>query len=432
LNPSLIGIGGGVVLNNVGEVQFSSCQLNFNEAHDGGALHIVNSNVEINNGSRIIGNQVDSKGGGLYMDENSMVTIKTTYLTDNVAGKYGAAIFSLGYLEIYKVNIISNDALEWLGGGISSHSGIVHIKNSAVVGNSAPLGGGGLQLKDSGSIINSTFSGNRADGGSAVSFDGDLEVVHGTIARNTAGIGAALFSSTGQATIKNTIIAENSGGWGYAYNCQTAVVAEGDNLDDDGSCTGFNITGNPRLEPLDDNGAYTKNHAITFYSPAFNAVQDCTNLSGGSVTNDQRGVQRPQDDDCDIGAFEKEVMTSQPIPSFIITQQLADCRSGPGSDNNAMTSFQSDDVAEAVGRNLNQTWYQVFAPQIDDTCWVWAGAVELIGDTEALTIIPVQDLDETDGILEDAPSCTEPPGGCPIKESPLCWDAAACACVPCD
>ena len=38
-----------------------------------------------------------------------------------------------------------------------------------------------------------------------------------------------------------------------------------------------------------------------------NAIPEGTNGCGTDITTDQRGVERPQGSECDIGAFEKQV-----------------------------------------------------------------------------------------------------------------------------
>jgi hypothetical protein len=40
-------------------------------------------------------------------------------------------------------------------------------------------------------------------------------------------------------------------------------------------------------------------------SPAINAIPQTKNGCGTKITTDERGVKRPQDEGCEIGAFEK-------------------------------------------------------------------------------------------------------------------------------
>jgi len=65
-------------------------------------------------------------------------------------------------------------------------------------------------------------------------------------------------------------------------------------------CTGVEISADPNLGPLQDNGGPTPTHALQTGSPAVDAgFNRC-------LATDQRGVGRPQGPRCDTGAFELE------------------------------------------------------------------------------------------------------------------------------
>jgi len=119
-------------------------------------------------------------------------------------------------------------------------------------------------------------------------------------------------------TVKNTIIAANSGG-----DCQVGpgLTSEGNNLDSDGTCDlngpGDISSADPLLLPLASNGGPTHTHALratecgidscTPGSPAIDAADNTA-----CPATDQRGVARPFDGDgdgnavCDIGAHEND------------------------------------------------------------------------------------------------------------------------------
>ncbi|MCI0548209.1 MAG: hypothetical protein L0027_13105 [Candidatus Rokubacteria bacterium] len=89
-----------------------------------------------------------------------------------------------------------------------------------------------------------------------------------------------------------SILGGNAGG-----NCSQAMVDEGGNLDDDGTCgPGFGVlTG---LDPeLADNGGPTLTHALLAGSSAIGAAGEC------GLEADQRGFFR-DDGACDSGAYE--------------------------------------------------------------------------------------------------------------------------------
>jgi hypothetical protein len=142
-------------------------------------------------------------------------------------------------------------------------------------------------------VINSTFSNNTLNGGGIVNF--------GT-----------------EATLRNTILADDPSG----NNCVTYVGSpftdDGYNISDDGSCnfdeatsTSKNDT-DPKLDAdgLKKNGAPTRTIALLKGSPALNAIPKGQNgcaTATNLITTDQRGVKRPQGMSCDIGAYEKKV-----------------------------------------------------------------------------------------------------------------------------
>ncbi|MBC8078643.1 MAG: hypothetical protein H7Y32_21380, partial [Chloroflexales bacterium] len=106
--------------------------------------------------------------------------------------------------------------------------------------------------------------------------------------------------------MSNTMIANNSGG-----DCATALPIRGfTNLTGDLSCR-FSLTpgnqrnANPLLGPLALNGSAngTRTHALLAGSPALERGSNnmCT-------SRDQRGVSRPSGAQCDIGAFERELL----------------------------------------------------------------------------------------------------------------------------
>jgi hypothetical protein len=103
--------------------------------------------------------------------------------------------------------------------------------------------------------------------------------------------------------LTNVIIANSTGGDCYG----TLHIESSHNLianefeicglvhNNDGNVIGFS----PNLAPLDDNGGFTKTHALLAGSPAINA-----GTSIGCPATDQRGIARPQGTTCDIGAYE--------------------------------------------------------------------------------------------------------------------------------
>ncbi|MEX0992492.1 MAG: choice-of-anchor Q domain-containing protein [Solirubrobacterales bacterium] len=196
--------------------------------------------------------------------------------------------------------------------GIVNQGGVLTLNSSTVTGNTAD-GGGGIYngIDDSLTLNNSTVSGNAATsgvGGGIVSLnDSTLTLNNSTIAGNTAsssGDGISLFSGA-TATAKNTIIANNG------QDCASGsspLVSAGHNLIEGpstctivGDTTGNIIGVDPVLGPLQYNGGPTNTHALLAGSPAIDAGSpDCP-----PPATDQRGLARPQNSSCDIGAVER-------------------------------------------------------------------------------------------------------------------------------
>jgi hypothetical protein len=94
--------------------------------------------------------------------------------------------------------------------------------------------------------------------------------------------------------VLNTIIAHNS-----PINCNGGVTSLGHNLEDRDACnlngSGDLINANPQFGGLTPDGV----HPLQSNSPAMDHGE-CT----AGITVDQRGMPRPQEADCDIGAYE--------------------------------------------------------------------------------------------------------------------------------
>jgi hypothetical protein len=182
------------------------------------------------------------------------------------------------------------------GGAILSLDGIVNIVNSTFAQNVAQNEGGALWDTESlVAITNTTFSGNTT--------------------RTGKGGGAVRNFASEDLSLKSTIVAGKAAGG----NCSGTITDAGYNISDDGSC-GFSATSRNNTDPklnaagLADNGGPTPTIALTFGSPAVDAIplDSCTDQATPTpkpIKTDQRGVNRPDPEDignpaCDIGAYE--------------------------------------------------------------------------------------------------------------------------------
>lgn len=131
---------------------------------------------------------------------------------------------------------------------------------------------------------------------------------------STSGGDNILTFSNENISVANTILyADDPSG-----SCLGPIASLGYNIDNGGSCIDGTVMGDqpftdPGLDPdgLQDNGGLTETIALLFTSPAVEMADPVCPSQG----TDQRGVSRPQNSRCDIGAFELELI-ARPIPTI--------------------------------------------------------------------------------------------------------------------
>jgi hypothetical protein len=217
----------------------------------------------------------------------------------------GGGIANAGMLTLTHSTVSRNTAYE-AGGGIHN-DGTLTITNTTVSGNNVfPLpyfsgaSGGGIYNGGDLTLANSTVSGNTAYGGGIYN-DGTLALTHSTVSEN--GI-----HNSGTLTLANTLV--------QAFcDADGTTLSGGGNLESPGDTCGLdqptdlvNVTAEDlSLGPLfSDYGGPTQTHALLRGSVAIDRipVSMCVDADGQPLTTDQRGVSRPQEAACDVGAFE--------------------------------------------------------------------------------------------------------------------------------
>ena len=252
---------------------------------------------------------------------NTGITLNITQMTiSDGSGTDGGAISSQGTVNILQSTFSNNTATGAAfsaGGAIYQSGGVLSVDSSTFNGNSAEVGGA-VSAENSAftTFENSTFSSNIATfNGGALNFTdtgtgGNIEF---STFRGNNNPGSADINATQDASvaIKHSILAESIGNSCRANNFAT-ITPFGVNFEADGSCVAINPTftqvtdAQLNLEALADNGGFTQTHALGPGSVAIDATSDCTDIFSVGVSADQRGTSRPQPaaGDCDVGAVE--------------------------------------------------------------------------------------------------------------------------------
>ncbi|GIW42068.1 MAG: hypothetical protein KatS3mg076_2645 [Candidatus Binatia bacterium] len=228
------------------------------------------------------------------------------------------------------------------GGGIRN-DGTLTIMSATLSGNVAGDfialvgGGGGIFNAGWASVINSTFSDNKGVRGAGILNVGTLTIINSTFSGNNAPTTGGGIRNEGTLTLKNTIVANSPSGG----NCSGTITDGGGNLSwPDATCPGINQ--DPTLGPLENNGGPTQTHALLAGSAAIDAVTDCTDTSGNTISTDQRGISRPQPagGQCDAGAYEFRRIEDD-------TGDRA-CSDGSDNDSDGRTDCADPDCATSV------------------------------------------------------------------------------------
>lgn len=261
-------------------------------------------------GVTIANGKVGQNGGGIGVGDATLSVIESSFSGNS--GGSGGGIGSSSGTVIVSGSTFSNNSAVVSGAGIHTQAGTVVVSNSTFSNNSASVKGGGIGSPGGNvTVTNSTFSGNSADLGGGIwnNVLGTLTVTNSTFSGNLASTDGGGILNSGTLNLSNTILANSAGG-GDCYNVSGDSIATNtaNLIETNGPgghmCGTPSVTTDPNLGALANNGGPTRTMAIDSSSPAYNAG-DNTVCAAAPVSNkDQRGVTRPQNTTCDIGAFE--------------------------------------------------------------------------------------------------------------------------------
>lgn len=335
--------GGGIAISGTASLTITGSILSGNISGNGGAI-FINGNGNVSITDTTISNNIirnTGGGGGIFMNNNcssSTVTIERTTISGNTADSVGGGINKTGActLNISNSTISGNTTLS-AGGGIAHSTGALTLTNSTVSGNLvtsaiAPANGGGILNDVNGTVtLNSvTLSNNSVN--------------------NPAGIGGfANTAATSTATFNNTIIANSSNNLDCSNNgtLNASFSLIESNLNCVSGTNTNNLTGDPNLGPLANNGGTTQTHL-----PLFGAI--IIDAGNSALTTDQRGSIRPIDlstypnaaNGADIGAVELQAAPPTSANVSIGGRVLVD--KGNGLRNAVVTLTDSNGVTRTA------------------------------------------------------------------------------------
>jgi hypothetical protein len=242
----------------------------------------------------------------------------------------GAGIRVEGAATITNSTISGNNSGE-AAGGLRVSNGALILTNSTISGNTAIGSDGGAFVNGPATIRNSTISGNDAGAGTGggIEVNGAVSLVYATLSGNSAASGANVRVKEAGITSFGSVIALPQGD-GTNCSSDVATVTNGFNWDDDGSC-GFGSgtgdhsdAGNPQLGALGANGGPTQTRLPQTGSPLIDAIPagSCQADGASGITTDQRGITRPQQAGCDIGAVEVVVEAAPAAKPVVVAPTL--------------------------------------------------------------------------------------------------------------
>ena len=234
---------------------------------NGGGLFNQDGSPRLTN-LNIVGNRADGSGGGMRNVASSPSLSNITFSGNNAVTGGGMANANSSSPSLGNVTL-SNNMASTIGGGMHNNSSSAPTLNNVTFSNNTAGNGGGGMLNSTDSVptlINTLIAGNMAS-----SFTDISGSVNSASRHNLIGVGTGL-SGISDGTNGNLI---------------------GDGIDPI----------DPLIGALSDNGGFGQTHPLLPDSPAIGAGSndDC-------LERDQRGLTRPQGEQCDIGAFEFEII----------------------------------------------------------------------------------------------------------------------------
>jgi len=313
---------GAAILNSSGTatIVHSTFVRNDAEGGSGGAIAVTNPGADATiDGCTFDHNHGAFGGGALDSEEEGVLTVRNSSLTNNVSGLFGGGISLGADGTIENCTISGNQALQG-GGGISAGSSAV-ISGCTLTGNSAAEGGG-IETGGDTTVVNCTVVGNFTNisegglgsGGGIMALE-RTSILDCTIVGNTgtdgAGVSSGSVQLSGQLILRGSIVAGNHGrsdlfnAGRNPFTDEISTLNGSYDLIGDGTgglkASGHNLLGtrknklDPMLADLSNYGGSTKTMPPLPGSPVIGAGISLATPGGTAILRDQRGVSRGED-----------------------------------------------------------------------------------------------------------------------------------------
>ncbi|MBD1868511.1 right-handed parallel beta-helix repeat-containing protein [Cyanobacteria bacterium FACHB-471] len=292
--------GGAISVKSKSSLTVKNSQFTNNKGTNGGAINSLLSGLTVENSTFLnndstaggpLGPHTKGYGGAIYTDganasgpnatpgsQGGLITIRSSRFESNTGAGQGGGLFLFAYPPdkviventiITKNKVVEDAKGDALGGGLRLGNAEFTIKNTTFTNNQALDQGGGLWVgeKSPGTIIDSTFSGNRAEsadqkeglGGAITLANGSnpVDIVNTLVSDNYAGFqGGGFWGGGSSTTVKDSVFVDNvanNGGnnWNIKNHTGTQFGDRGGNIQwppkNPNDSTDVNVTANVRL-----------------------------------------------------------------------------------------------------------------------------------------------------------------------------------------
>lgn len=259
--------GGGI--GNAGTLIVRDTILWDNSAGFGGGI-FSHTEVEITN-SIFLSNRAIYRGGGVL--NGGTITVNDSLFSDNRASSVGSGIINYGTVTINDSEFADNK-----NGGIRNE-GLLTVNNSIFSDNLAEYSGAGISNAKGGiaTVHFSTFFGNLADAGAAISNSAVLTVANSTLTGNEAALNGGGISNSGTILVRASTLSDNSAdmkGGGFWNDRDALATIANSTISDNSADEGGGLWNESRGVANLFNSTISGNLAIS---------------QGGGLLNDDRG-----------------------------------------------------------------------------------------------------------------------------------------------